>query len=497
MKATKNIQILLSLFSVLSIVASAAFFRFNFTPTLEFNDPLFYIVSSETQPNTLHTFKRYGYRYEIINPSTKQTLKPSRTQPLIIVSDSVVLARPRFEKLFTKTIESFTKHQKSAKFDIDDEAWVIISTKKLQIPRDLTNLKHLPFFNCSFTTNWDHYNTANGGPFVSVKMDLAHHLVQQALVDRQFEPFKILSKDDLASKQQVYNPDHTAYVFVVMGPYEALDCDFNILGPEFLSSAVLSIKHVSKHTDRRLVLLVEQSCYKGFADLLKEFGLNHVEIVPFTKDNGVWVDQKVFGYKYNHDVTFIAKSYYLMKINEYLEPSRQIDRLIFIDLDLFIFTSYDHLFDLDVPQESLIGTHDPAFTFPFNSGMFVISPGHEDFVKWSLEEVPRTKFSYYAPRKRKLTGSEQETFLYWFRSRSMFYFLPAEYNESALFKSQMMVHGDVHEPNEHISIHFCGPKPDVELKSSVGRLIVEQYIPEYEELEGKVQQWFEGYLDDN
>ncbi|KAL0211924.1 hypothetical protein RCL1_005550 [Eukaryota sp. TZLM3-RCL] len=65
--------------------------------------------------------------------------------------------------------------------------------------------------------------------------------------------------------------------------------------------------------------------------------------------------------------------YNLFNIIDYL-GDKPIDRFIFLDLDCYLQSNVDRLFDLHVPRDSLIGGVDVIMDVPFNGGIFVSSP---------------------------------------------------------------------------------------------------------------------------
>ncbi|KAL0241689.1 hypothetical protein GEMRC1_006924 [Eukaryota sp. GEM-RC1] len=450
-------------------------------------DPVFNIIGSKSTKTYL-TFNRMGYSTNVISSASKTTLHPQdfETDYIVIVSDHLAMVRPRFVSLFSKTLESMPPNS-TAKHDFGHGAWVILSTAPLNIPDDL-NKKHLPFAKSSFLSTIGDPTTVNhGGPFAP--LHYSHDVIYQAEIDdrQNLKPIKVFYEDELYGSQ-VYEIDRTAYVFIHLGESDTKPCNFKLLTANFLGYVVQSVFQIRKYSQRRIILLVEDQCQDGFHSLLNDKYNLDVEVIGFKK-KVKWPGAYIFRGATYFRAPYVAKCYYLMKINDFLPKEKPIDRFIFLDFDLFIQKSFDHLFDINVPKESVLGTHDVNLNIPFNTGLIVSSPIFDDFVDWSMNKLPAMAgFHYFRKNRNWLTHGEQESMMAYFRLKEQFYFIPSEYNEAFSVVHFASQHGDLNS-EKYYSIHSCWSKYwRVEKSSPSGLNTYKKYIPEFPKFRKEVEE---------
>ncbi|KAL0231350.1 hypothetical protein GEMRC1_010754 [Eukaryota sp. GEM-RC1] len=435
--------------------------------------PSWYIFGDVPTDNFV-SFKRFGINPHVLDP-TFGSISPVSGSFLVVASSRTVLIRPDYHVWFQKTLDEL-ESSSSAVFKIGSVDWVIISTRTLTLS-DFDNLtSHRKFAKC-YWNSCEVDLQFSGLPFSTLKAGkYLHSVLHQARIDASFDPLFVLDESHLRGTPSLYEAKRTAYVYSFMG-LDGKSCSLQGLKVADLATMISSVKQLRRHTDRRIILLVQKECQSDFVTYFDSLSLD-IEIVSFS------IDLKLAPFEHFQSKTFRAsfylKSYFLMKINDLLHEN-PLDRIISIDWDFFVLESFDHLFDAPVPKGSLLGTsaHWSSYTV-LNGGLLVFSPGNSKFVQfWQYILKNWNNWSYFHDTT-VIKESEQETFLYFFRKHNLFYMLPSRYNVSNKYIAATKQCGGDIGNEDYASIHFAGMKPDRCLvKGGTYKKVVEQYVPSY------------------
>ncbi|KAL0228089.1 hypothetical protein RCL1_004232 [Eukaryota sp. TZLM3-RCL] len=394
-------------------------------------------------------FSNLSVSFISLNNSNNNILSSQSESPIVLVSSNVVLVHPFFHNFLSIALNNTPDHS-SCKFEIEPDGFVIISKRSLHLPDDLHS-HHLDFPYSIYTVNHKHSHFSNSGsPFAHVKF--AKNILHQAVIDSKFDPIPVIH-ENLINKvvpSSKYQFNRTAFVYII-GHEGAYDCRVKSMNSHHITSFIQSATLVRRHSNRRIIVLVDLNCQRAFQKVLNPFKLG-IEVVGF--DSSVrFFPPELFSHT-QHRITYLLKCHHVMSVNKYLNFDSTLDRIVFLDFDLFPFVSLDFLFELDVPSSSLLGSIDPDLSFLFNSGLFVVTPGNDEFINWSFHELPhrRQGLSYIRPSKT-LSMGEQESMLFWYRSRNMFHLIPPQYNFPIVLINNLP---DLDYSVELSSVHFSG-----------------------------------------
>ncbi|KAL0231423.1 hypothetical protein GEMRC1_010827 [Eukaryota sp. GEM-RC1] len=433
--------------------------------------PSWYIFGDVPTDNYL-SFKRFGINPHVLDP-TFGSISPASGTFLVVASSRTVLIRPDYHVWFQKTLDEL-EPSSSAIFTIGSSDWIIISTKTLTLS-DFRNLSTLQKFakcywnSCKVDLQFSGlpFSTLKGGKFLS-------RVLHQTRIDASFDPLFVLDESHLRGTPSLYEAKRTAYVFSFMG-LDGKSCSLKGLKVDALATMISAVKQLRQHTDRRIILLIQEECQSDFITYFDSLSLG-LEIVTFA------MDLKLAPVKYFRCKTFRAsfyvKSYFLMKINDLL-PENPVDRIISIDWDFFVLESFDHLFDAPVPKGSLLGTSARWSSYTvLNGGLLVFSPGNSKFIEfWQFILNNWNGWSYFHDNT-VIKESEQETFLYYFRKHNLFYMLPSRYNVSNKYITSARECGGDITDEDYASIHFAGMKPKQCItKGGLYKAVLDQYVP--------------------
>ncbi|KAL0251157.1 hypothetical protein GEMRC1_000370 [Eukaryota sp. GEM-RC1] len=98
--------------------------------------------------------------------------------------------------------------------------------------------------------------------------------------------------------------------------------------------------------------------------------------------------------------SFYVKSLFLQRLNNYLD--KRVKRIISIDWDYYLLKSIDHLFDLPLPEETLLATSGSSHGSILNGGLLVFSPGYgEEFIKFWQQMLENYDGWHYTVKSAK------------------------------------------------------------------------------------------------
>ncbi|KAL0231703.1 hypothetical protein GEMRC1_011107 [Eukaryota sp. GEM-RC1] len=437
-----------------------------------------YHNKSFTYSDTHQTFNRFAIYPTVITSSSilqsPKLLVPSPNSFLVVFSSSTIFVRPNYHSWVQKTLDQIPEHS-VAYSSFGDGSWIIISTRTLTLVDFVDVSSHYSFVPCAWSQPCPTHKC--GEPFAPLKH--AESCLFQAKIDSEFEPIKVISDDHFESLKPIYETFKTGYVFGYWSDHD--QCELK--NKEVIAGMILAVAKVRKFSNRRIILLLSTQCLPNFKQYFSNFKFD-VEFVSFDFDLNM-AHVSIFRNVLKYRAAFYLKSYYLIKINHYL-GQKPLERIIYLDWDLYVQESLDKFFDLPVSNKSLLATSALDFyPITINGGLMVLSPDNDLFIDfWQSILSPYKGWSYFE-NSNILTHSEQETFLYYFRLTNQFYYLPPRYNTGIGSAVRRRNNGGDIDGENYGAIHFLGggrgankPHNTVKAESSVGDF-ARDFAPEF------------------
>ncbi|KAL0231426.1 hypothetical protein GEMRC1_010830 [Eukaryota sp. GEM-RC1] len=323
-----------------------------------------------------------------------------------IITHKVVVARPHYRRLIQKALDLAV--DSPVKIPIDKQSWVIVSKTR-------PSLEHSAFVTMKLTSI-ERMSGKLIPPFaVFIPSSKAWNLKFQAQSDADagFPPLHVVSEEHFKDLSPKYEVEDTAFVYTFTTPEGTNDCDVINWEPENLAGM-------------RIILFVQDSCADHFSKLISLSKIPRVEVATYSHEVK-FAPLEIFGPP-KYRASFYVKSLYLQRLNNYLE--KPVKRIISVDWDYYLLKSIDHLFDLPLSEETLLATPGSSHGSILNGGLLVFSPGYgEEFIEFWQEMLDNYDGWHYTVKSaKKLTGSEQETFAYWYIRHGNYHMLPQQYN---------------------------------------------------------------------
>ncbi|KAL0212190.1 hypothetical protein RCL1_005816 [Eukaryota sp. TZLM3-RCL] len=415
------------------------------------------------------------WRYNIsVTPLSNTFMIPgSPSNVSVIMSSHTFLVKPHSFKKMIALVAS-TIDEIPAKHYFSDDVWIIVS-KTIISNENISTISYKDFPQCYLTKPYDRYRRIVSPTY------LATNLIYQINneISSNFKPIKMI--DSVPSNISLkYLPQRTAFVYSFITDQDVcpLSRIENLKKAEILSSIDATVRH----TNRRVIILTHDVCRQDMKNLVSKLAIpKKVEVVEFRSTHH-FPPLKWFNGSPKYRASFMVKSYYLFNINKYL-GAKPIDRFIFLDLDCYLQSNVDHLFDLDVPRDSLIGGVDVIMDVPFNGGVFVSSPKvfdgkFEKFLDKLIKNFnPDLVNSVFRAGAHHFPHSEQEPFFYFFRKMDAYLVFPPEYNFALSEAQEILSNGNCFREFAPKIIHTTENKFSkiVESKSDV----VAVYCPQF------------------
>ncbi|KAL0212290.1 hypothetical protein RCL1_005916 [Eukaryota sp. TZLM3-RCL] len=396
------------------------------------------------------------WRYNItVTPLSNTFMIPgSPSNVSVIVSSHTFLVKPHSFKKMIALVAS-TIDEIPAKHYFSDDVWIIVS-KTIISNENISTVSYKDFPQCYLTKPSDMTRL-----FVT-SSNLATNLIYQINneISSNFKPIKMI--DSIPSNISLkYLPQRTAFVYSFVTDQDV--CPLSMFENLKKAEILASIDATVRNTNRRVIILTHDVCLQDMKNLVSKLAIpNNVEMVGFKLSHHL-PPVKLFNGSPKYRASFMVKSYYLFNINKYL-GAKPIDRFIFLDLDCYLQSNVDHLFDLDVPRDSLIGGVDVIMDVPFNGGVFVSSPKvfngkFEKYLDKLIENFnPNIVNSVFRAGSHYFPHSEQEPFFYFFRKMDAYYVFPRDYNFFISEAKQVLSNGNCFPEFEPKIIHSAGTK---------------------------------------
>ncbi|KAL0231852.1 hypothetical protein GEMRC1_011256 [Eukaryota sp. GEM-RC1] len=357
-----------------------------------------------------------------------------------IITHKVVVARPHYRRLIQKALDLAV--DSPVKIPLDKQSWVIVSKTR-------PSLEHSAFV----TMNLSSTEQMSGKlipPFtVFIPSSRAWNLKFQAQSDADagFPPLHVVSEEHFKDLSPKYEVEDTAFVYTFTTPEGTNDCDVINWEPENLAGM-------------RIILFVQDSCSDHFSKLISLSKIPRVEVATYSHEVK-FAPLEIFG-PLKYRASFYVKSLYLQRLNNYLE--KPVKRIISVDWDYYLLKSIDHLFDLPLSEETLLATPGSSHGSILNGGLLVFSPGYgEEFIEFWQEMLENYDGWHYTVKSaKKLTGSEQETFAYWYIRHGNYHMLPPYYNSLIKSYGKLMTSEEVPMFLDRLTaVHAGSYKPHV------------------------------------